>query len=229
MKKIYLLIILLLISCTANNKIITKQNTKTEQTKVLKKEKIKKVYQAWLGTYWGMSSEQLKNLFPVEQKDYDLYCPEGHEYQDCSSFLLSKTLIGKEVYDLSFDFIKNQLVNLEFDCSPHNRIGDSSFIDVLRCESEMNFLLTQKYGSDFIENVKTDSKYDSYGFETKIITTTKKWITPEKEIKYRYYDCSGSCNGKLSGDYKKLTVNYKVNSNILKIESELYNSNKEMI
>jgi hypothetical protein len=229
MNKVYLLIIFLLISCTSNNKIATKRQVQIKEKEIIKKEnKTPIVYQAWLGTYWGMSSEQLKNLFPVEQKDYDLYCPEGFQYKDCSSYLLGKMLIGKEVYDIHFDFIENRLVNLKFDCNPHNRIEQDSYLEVVRCESEMNFLLKEKYGKNFIENIDTKSNYDSYGFETKVITTVRKWNTPEKEIKYRYYDCSGNCNGKFSG-YKQLTINYTPNVDILKIESELYNLNKEMI
>jgi hypothetical protein len=60
------------------------------------------------------------------------------------------------------------------------------------------------------------------------IATKRQVQIKEKEIKYRYYDCSGNCNGKFSG-YKQLTINYTPNVDILKIESELYNLNKEMI
>lgn len=58
MNKVYLLIIFLLISCSSNNKLTTKQQVQIKQTEITKKEnKTPIVYKAWLGTYWGMSSD----------------------------------------------------------------------------------------------------------------------------------------------------------------------------
>lgn len=244
MNRIYLLPILLLASCSNNNELgakATKQNIDRQNTnQLLEKQKNNsqngriepQVYRAWLGSYWGMSSEQLKNLFPLQQQSFDVYCPTGYVLKDCQRYELKKQLIGTYSYNINFNFIKNQLANINFVCNPDLSEEKIKYFEVEKCADEMEFLLKEKYGDYNSEDIKLRSGLGSkMGMKYEQTTTKKTWITDEKEIKYFYIDCSGECSAieqPLLG-YRKLSVSHTPDSSIFKVESEIYDFAKEQI
>lgn len=234
MKNFYLLFFFLLIGCSPSQKSIKTENNQINTLNKVKKE-IKNtpvIHKAWLGAYWGMSSEQLKSLFFVKNKDFDLYCPEGYSIESCKTYEFEDFIIGSTVYDVDFNFIKNKLIQISFNCNNGNRRNDPKFSDmpklsVSHCASEMNFLLTEKYGDHKDEDVKT--KEWSGLVETTSTTTKKNWITEDKIIDYYFYECSGDCGGNNLDGYGSFKVSYRPTPQIFKVESDLYNNSKNQI
>lgn len=232
MKNIYLLLFLL-VGCSEKTDFITPEISKINNN--LKQEVVieKKVNQAWMGTYWGMDSGQLINLFPVQEKNYNNYCPEGYLIKDCKRYELEKQKIGSNLYDVSFNFIKNQLANINFVCSPDINETRIQYFEIAKCANEIEFLLKEKYGNYNFDDIKFSSGKGSYiGMEYEQTITKKTWMTNEKEIKYFYLDCSGECSG-VPGEallgYRKLSVSHTPNANIFKVKSDIYDSAKDKI
>lgn len=216
-----------------NNIIATTQPQKklsTSQVEIKQKN-----YDAWNGTKWGMSKDEIKTLFPLAtEKDYDLYCPEGYERVQCSSYILEKYKIGNYVYDVDFGFLKEKLSTIRIDCKPNNRESRENEYDLVfevsLCAREMSFLLEEKYGNDFAEEIKNKEwQGGEFGINSNSQTTKKIWQTENNTIKYSYYDCTGECGYNKGLTYRNLIIDYLPNPEKFKVDSDLYNSAQEKI
>ena len=234
MKNFYVLCLLAtLVGCSSYHKaddIKNISNTTHKKINDSKPEVIK--LEAWGNTDWGMSLEEVKRIYEIKERDFDLYCPDGFVVNDCSTFIHEDYEIGTTIYDIAFNFINDKLINIEFECHNGNRDNDIKFKDlpklsVSHCASEMDYLLTEKYGSDFKEDIKTKN-WEGI-IKTTAVTTKKKWITNEKVVDYYYYECNGDCGSKTGGGYGIMSVSFKPQDNIFKIESDIYNSAKDKL
>ena len=121
---------------------------------------------------------------------------------------------------------------MRFVCNPDIGEFQNNYYKISDCASEMEFLLTEKYGQSSFKDIKTTfGKGSEFGVENKAIVTKKKWSTEEKLINYYYYSCSGECGtakNKLLG-YRKLSISYTPNANIFKVDSDVFNSAKDKI
>lgn len=231
MKKFLYIFLLLLLGCNTKKTLVYSEDVQKTKKKPIEAQTTK-VYKAYLGTYWGMDSKQLNNLFPVQSEKYSYYCPDGYERKDCTSYILKRQKIGNELYDLNFNFIKNKLANIKFTCNPKPDDTGVKYYKISSCASEMDFLLTEKYGLPYSEDIKEKSGIGSkFALEYNQTITKKEWLGKEKKIKNYYADCSGECGTikrPLLG-YRKYYVYHTPNVDVFKVESDIFNSSKDKI
>lgn len=129
--------------------------------------------EAWHGTKWGMSIEQVNQLFEqnIIEKNYRR-CSAAIRHL-CSSYELHDYPIGNQSYNIEFTFIANQLTEIKFTSSKQNY----NYTSIKSALDNFQVWLSNQYGLPD----QTESQTTEYGS-----MMSQQWHLPEKDIQLHY-------------------------------------------
>jgi len=175
-----------------------------------------------------MTFEEVNSLFKkrLEKLEVPIFICQSAVRDHCNAFKMPSYVIGKENYNIEFEFIDNQLSKVALSCESDN--NNENPFQASRCYDNISYLLTQKYG----DPIKSEENEDEGSKYLKIKTTYRKnkleWESSYTKINLFYLACNGDC-GTDKTFSTDLRVTYSPNLNKVKINTKLYESEKDKI